>query len=262
MVENMGVENAPKKKRHRSPNYPAVSLEKAVEYVKNLYKVDGRAGSPREAALKHMGFSKAHASALIVLSALKKFGLVEEKHGRVELTSRALNILVRPDTDPQRAEALREAVKAPTIYKELITQYAGGLPSDESLKVELIVNKGFNPSAVRRFIRDFRKSLEFAGLSNEDLVESSVGDEMPQMQDSVMNQVEPPPAAVGSRPPTTDLSPASARNQATKEVLNQRISPECVAQVIFQGPVTQRAIEKLIKHLELAKEDYLDNGDS
>jgi hypothetical protein len=39
-------------------------------------------------------------------------------------------------------------------------------------------------------------------------------------------------------------------------VLSQRVSPDCVAQVVFDGPVTQRAVEKLIAHLQLAKDNY------
>lgn len=41
-----------------------------------------------------------------------------------------------------------------------------------------------------------------------------------------------------------------------KEVLTQRVSPDCMAQVVFDGPVSQKAIEKLIAYLELAKDNY------
>ena len=40
------------------------------------------------------------------------------------------------------------------------------------------------------------------------------------------------------------------------ESLRFRVSQGCMAEVAFDGPVTQRAIDKLIKQLELVKDDY------
>ena len=77
------VAPADKKARHRSPNYPAIGLRAAIEKVRLLYDADKRAGAPVDAALRHMGFSTKHGQALAVLSAVKKYGLVEESSGRI-----------------------------------------------------------------------------------------------------------------------------------------------------------------------------------
>jgi hypothetical protein len=45
-------------------------------------------------------------------------------------------------------------------------------------------------------------------------------------------------------------------SRIVKEILTQRVSPDCMAQVVFDGPVSQRAIEKLIAYLELTKDNY------
>ena len=39
-------------------------------------------------------------------------------------------------------------------------------------------------------------------------------------------------------------------------MLAHRVSANCMAQVIFEGPVTQKAIDKLIAYLEMAKDNY------
>lgn len=47
-----------------------------------------------------------------------------------------------------------------------------------------------------------------------------------------------------------------SHTRTPQEIMDCRISPDCVAQVIFDSPVTQGAIGKLIAHLELAKDNY------
>ena len=156
-----------KKSRHRSPNYPAIGLRAAVGKITAIYQEDKLAATPTDAALKHMGFEKAHGEAYRILSALKSFGLIEETDGRIKLTQRGIDIVVRGEEDPLRALALQTAVIGPEIYRELLKQYQdSGVPSDTALKSELIAVKRFNPNAVEGFIHDFRETLEFAGLSD------------------------------------------------------------------------------------------------
>jgi hypothetical protein len=158
---------ADKKPRQRSPNYPALGLKAAVEKVRLLYDADKRAGAPIDAALKHMGFSTKHGQALTVLSALKKYGLVEESSGRIVPTQRAVDLLNFPDQDARKVRAIRDAALSPEIYRELYEQYKStGIPSEETLRAELIADKHFNPNAVEDFIRDFKDTLVFAGIMN------------------------------------------------------------------------------------------------
>lgn len=178
----MAEETEDKRARHRSPGYPTVSLMEAVERVGKLYDADGKAGAPIETALKHIGFAKAHGQAHSVLSALKKFGLVSGGNGRIVPTQRAIEILKLPESDARRAQALKDAVSSPGIYRELIDQYREtGLPGDDSLAAELEVSKGFNPNAVQGFVADFKASLEFAGITDLDALESEAeADDMPE----------------------------------------------------------------------------------
>jgi hypothetical protein len=165
--EGTPMEVVAKKVRQRSPNYPAIGLRGAVEKVKLLFEADRRAGAPVDAALKHMGFSTKHGQALAVLSALKKFGLVEESSGRIVPTSRAVDLLTFPDIDARKIRAVRDAALSPEIYRELYEQYKStGIPSEETLRAELIADKHFNPNAVEGFIRDFKDTLVFAGIMN------------------------------------------------------------------------------------------------
>lgn len=164
-----------KKVRQRSPNYPTVGLEEALVRVGNLFREDGRAAVSSEIAAKHIGYATAHGQAYSVLSALKKFGLLNEDNGKVSLSQRAIELLNLPANDPRRAQALKDAALSPPIYKELVETHAKtGLPGDEALEAELVTYKSFNPKAVGSFVKDFRATLEFAGLSDFSMLRSEV----------------------------------------------------------------------------------------
>lgn len=179
-----------KKKRHRSPSYPAVGLKEAIERSKRFVAADGRAGATAAIAAKHIGFASAHGQAYSVLSALKKFGLVEDKDGRIVPTQRALEIISLPENDPRRLKAIRQAALLPSIYSELIEQYKDtGLPAEDTLSGELEVYRGFNPNGVKEFLKGFQETLEFAGLTDLSVLGSEPkadeGKKKPQIGDFV-----------------------------------------------------------------------------
>jgi hypothetical protein len=158
-----------KRTKHRSPNYPAVSLPAAINGVQALYDEEGPAGAPLTEAVKHFGFSSPHGSAMVVVSALKKYGLIEDKGSRLAPTLLAKSIIEFPENDERRIQAVRTAALKPAIIRELVEEFQGHgrLPSDGSLRAELITKKNFNPKTVGDFIRDFRETLLYAGLADD-----------------------------------------------------------------------------------------------
>jgi len=155
-----------------------------VARVQKLYDADHESGSTIESAATHMGFNKAHGDALSVLAGLKKFGLIEMRGERVVVTKRAVSILLFPDQDRGK-NALREAVLLPQAYRELFNRFKGKkIPSDQTLRSELVADKGFNSKAVDGFLKDFRASLAYAGISTEEQLNSSAEEpEQPELHD-------------------------------------------------------------------------------
>jgi hypothetical protein len=152
----------------RSPRYPAMSLKDAVAKVKAIYDADKTAGSPLKAALGHMGYTAQSGPANAAIAALRRFGLVESRSGRVVPTARAIAILKLPETDQRRKTAIRDAVLAPSLYKTLLEQYKDtGLPSQASLEQELCLDERFNHNRIPGLVKDFLDSLKFAGLVDE-----------------------------------------------------------------------------------------------
>jgi hypothetical protein len=187
--ENGDSPSAEKAPRHRSPNYPGISLKTAVEKITTWYKADGIVASPKEAAMKHMSGDIGR-----VISALKSFGLVSETEGRIKLEQRGIDIVARSADDPKRKQALKDAILSPAIYRDLVKEYPNGLPSDITLGSELVAGKKFNPKSVDDFIKDLKSSLVFSGIGPSAVLDSkeddeSNGEENPVSQASVLEPV-------------------------------------------------------------------------
>lgn len=260
-----------KRSRHRSPNYPAIGLPEAVDRVRRLYDADKRAGAPLDAALRHIGFNSRHGKALAVLSALRKFGLVEDSGGRIAPTQRAVTILAYPNTDPRRVEAVKEAALSPEVYRILYDRYAtnGCLPSEETLKAEVEAEMGFNPNAIGDFVKDFKDTLGYSGLLDQDTLGFKTEPEMVTEQllskatearraEIAMAKGEAGQSSIArtgfpSRHGYQELVQEPGLDQ---EILQFKIGEDSEAKIILRGRVTQEGIEKLRKLLEVSKDSY------
>jgi hypothetical protein len=240
----------PKKHRIRSPAYPAESLKAAVGRVQKIYDQDDESGSTIESAATHMGFNKAHGDAISALAGLKKFGLIEMRGDHVVVTKRAVNILFFPDQDRGK-NALREAVLLPQAYRELFNRFKGKkLPSDQTLRSELIADKGFNPKAVDGFLKDFRASLAYAGISTEEQLESSIEEpEQPELhnEEAQLKAEE----EIQEKPET----PASQTKTLKSKVFNVALDPITneapqFAQVLIPVPLSDEQKKRLISFLQ------------
>lgn len=188
-------EKKPKKTIHRSPNYPAFDLGEAIAKAKILWEKDHKAGSTTEAALQHLGFKgdrSPSGPAGRTLSTLKKFGLTEEIEGRIHLSQLGLDLVIYPETDERYIKARGQAALKPSIYAKIYAKFQAGLPSDETLKSELVRDEGFNPKQVDVFLADFRRTIELAGL---EFGTRSTEEEMQDSQSTRQDQAGHPAGA-------------------------------------------------------------------
>ena len=179
------------KTKHRSPAYPAVNLQQAIEHAQTIYDADRRNQVPVAVAISHLGFPDGSSQGLRAVAALKQFGLLEEdgknEDRRVRLTERALDILIAPSTDdPGRFRAIQRAALEPTVHAELWEQYNGELPSDATIRAQLVRHREFNETYVDRFIKEFRDTIAFARLSESD----TIGDEESEIEDDTPQEIK------------------------------------------------------------------------
>lgn len=164
-----------KKLRTRSPAYPAIDLEEAVNKASALWKRASRHPVQADVAVTFWGYDEGSSTGLSALSALKKFGLVDDSGSgnqrEVKLTDLGIALVFNPDVSSESyASNLKQAALLPTIHAELWEKYGGQLPDDSIIERYLVVEKRFNEQYVKTFIDELKKTITFAKLTAGDMV--------------------------------------------------------------------------------------------
>jgi len=185
------------KKKLRSPNFPGINLEEAIQKAATLYKIEGRHPAARKVILDHWGYGEKSSSGLVALGALRAFGLLEGRGNQNQLTNLAKDIILDEEPDSKRrAEAIQDAALTPSIHKELWEKYDGSLPSDAQLRFFLRGERAFTDKGADDFIAQFRATLAFAKLPGDDkLDDEPEGESKKPHRESPGGALEPSPRA-------------------------------------------------------------------
>ena len=176
-----------KKGRHRSPNYPAYSLQKSLEFAKKLFDAHSRRPVALAVAATDWSISAKSGYIAQIVATLAYYGLVEtegsKEERKVKISDLAFKILVykRPDSQ-ERDNLIKEAALKPEIFQKLGEIYQDNLPANHELEYELVAEHKFNPNSVHDFIRIFRETWDFAKVYESGIVEAeSLPDEEEKM---------------------------------------------------------------------------------
>lgn len=153
----------------RSPAYPFIAIDKALERAQQLYNAESRYATPLTSAYEAWGFGAKSSGARQTAATLGYYGLVEvatEGDVRcIKISDLAFHILGDKRDDQSERDALvRQAALNPTIHKHLVDQYPDGLPSDTNVRHHLIFGKGFNESAAEDVISVFKATDSVVGF--------------------------------------------------------------------------------------------------
>jgi len=127
--------------------------------------------------LPQWGFeSGKSAGGMKVVAALKSFGLIsdsgQKEQRKIVITDTAFRIINLEDGSMDWSELIKECALKPDIYNYMWGYYGVELPHFEAIKSHLVVDKKFNASAVRGFLDDYKKTIEYAELTKNDTVDS------------------------------------------------------------------------------------------
>ena len=174
----------------RSPNYPAFSLQKALEYARKVYAANHLHRAPRAVVAKAMGYSTLNGGSLTALSALKKFGLLDEDGEGLKITPDALTALVEGAGSTERARVLVKLATHPELFAEMQAAYPGAAPNDEILRAWLL-RKGFLQSTVDIPIRAYRETIDLADAQRALYTGESASDGVKQQLKRNEERAEP-----------------------------------------------------------------------
>ena len=145
--------------RVRSPNYPALSLPEAIKLVTTVQAAEQHLAAPKEVVAKHLGYASYHGLAGRIVSAIEKYGLLEEVNGnKVKVSPLAMSILF-PASPEEKQKAINEAAFKPSLFASIRDEWQGSRPSDENLRVYLI-RKKFGSDALDRVIEVYKETMD------------------------------------------------------------------------------------------------------
>ena len=152
----------PDQARKKSPRAPSMPLQEAVERAIKAYDKERRHAAPVEAMAQSLGYKGANSgTALKAIASLRYFGLLERPaDGQLAISKDVESYHFAPSEDLRKELRIRW-LRNPPVFADLLDKYKGELPSDATLKYELIQN-GFLPNGAADVIGVFRASVEFA----------------------------------------------------------------------------------------------------
>ncbi|MCG3129151.1 MAG: hypothetical protein CHACPFDD_04061 [Phycisphaerae bacterium] len=170
------------RKRHRSPNYPIVAIGTAIERATKLYETNKSHPTPLAVACKLWEYKVGSSVADQNIAALRAYGLVtvtgQGDKRLIAVSDDARRIILNA---PERAKIVKRLALNPAIYKELWGQYGASMPNDETIKHYLLFREAgaFNDDVVDMVIDRFKQTIQFAKLTESDIIEEKETDAEP-----------------------------------------------------------------------------------
>lgn len=178
--------------RKRSPQAPSTSLEDALNKVLKVYDKERRHEVPVEVAAIDMGYkSSKSGTAIQALASIRYFGLMHRtKVGLLSVSADVEKYKFTPDPELKQ-RLLTSWLRAPQIFAELLDKFSESLPSDATIKYELI-QMGFNPSGADDFISIFKKSVEFVRYYEQISASNISEEDTPLIDDDLVEDITKP----------------------------------------------------------------------
>jgi hypothetical protein len=150
----------------RGPSYPFIDLEEAIAATKKIYDYTKRAAAPTDAVVANaLSYSLKSSGGVKTIAALKSYGLIEESTQTVKITDRAYRILIDTPESSERKQAIKDAALSPKWYQSVFTKWGGDPPA--STRSTLILEHGFIPTTVDSFLKNYRQTIQYAGLEED-----------------------------------------------------------------------------------------------
>jgi len=246
----------------RSPNYPQLSLPDAIDRVRTVYKTLHTAKTDQEKIVQILGYGSLNGRSMGVLSALRKYGLLQGAGESLSVSQDAVIILERQKGHPERVAALRKAALTPPLYSELHARFGGQPPADEDLRIHLAAS-GFSRTATSEITKNYRETIDLVSSEDAGYTEAVTSDNnahqellpMQQSQDRPISEQSRSAVSYAGRSDRGAIVPLVVEPEADQE-LRFKISANSEARIAFRGEVTAEAIDKLIKLLELSKDTF------
>ncbi len=239
-------------KRERSPNFPAIAFDAALENTKKLWMQAKKYPLSVELALKHMGYTN-NGRSFRVLSALRKYGLVVPEGKEIRVSDDANAIFIYPEGSEERESRIKRLAMQPAIFRQVLQKFPGELPADDHLAAKLQHDMEFTASAAEELIKVLRHSMRTAGV---DRGESGADSAMEVIAPEAAPMPQPIASAIASSPRAAGPI-VSALPGAPQEKHAWKLGNGVWAEITITGTLRAKQLDKLKGYVALldAEED-------
>jgi hypothetical protein len=191
--------------RKKSPRAPSIPLEEAIERVRKVYDRERLHAVPTDLVAQHIGYKSANnGSALSTLASLRYYGLMDRPNDGQMAVSKTFEEYKFAPEESIKQSILIGWLTTPPVFAELVEKYSSAIPSDATLRSDLI-RKGFSPIGAESVISVFRKSAGFAGYLNGGSPNAPIAQEaLPAPDDAPAQAKEAPTLLATSEGSTED----------------------------------------------------------
>jgi len=220
-------------------------LEEAINYAKRIYEGVHTSSIDSQTAFKLMGFAGKSGASATALGSVRQFGLIEGMGENTRVTDLALRIF-EPGSSAEHAQATREASRLPDAFAAIEDRFGGKTPTvDEPIRAFLIRDLGFSSRGADECITSFRRTNQFVSQFSPQRFEVIPVSEV--FDESASSLKEP-------SQPSDSGKMADRITPDDSDVIRIPLSKECTAEIRFTGPISEKALSNMIRHIELMKE--------
>ncbi|MCE8023763.1 hypothetical protein [Billgrantia aerodenitrificans] len=208
--------------RRKSPRAPSIPLDDAIERAQKLYEKEKRHPAPVDAIAQHLGYKNAtNGAAASVIATLKYYGLIQRDSEKMISVSNDLELYMFSPTEEMKRDYLVKWLKTPPVFSDLLEQYQDHLPSDGTLRFNLI-KRGFFQEAADACIAVFRRSVDYARYyehtqQDEVVGEESINQEVDETPPSEKSDITAEPQTLSQARPVTPIA-TSAETYAVHDI--------------------------------------------
>jgi hypothetical protein len=239
---------APKGSKDRSPSFPFIPLQTAIDRLEAFEKKFGRHPAPANKAGLAWSMKETSSQADQTLAALKSFGLIKyEGMGTARhavITEDGRNYL-RAQQDSVKKEILKVCALRPKIIRKFWAAWSADRPPDEVALDKLILDNGFSDGGARNFLKVYDNTTAFAGLSNSDKIDPSAEDDSAEDDANTDD-----PASSGVRNPPPPPPPSHQQGKVKimdgeRVVFTEETDPQTYVKLVASGAVDDSLLEAL-----------------
>lgn len=257
--------------KQRSPSYPGITLESAISRAKAFFNAEGKHETLVTTAVGHWKYGPKSSGGLVAISALKAYGLMEDRGNgaerKVRLSPLGLSIVQDERVvSPDRDASIRKAALTPKILNDLWHLYGLTPPSNDTVSHFLRVEREFTASAAHDVIKIYEEAIKYAKLDSQSPEDSPIEGSL-ESEDQVDElDVSPSDSTIVSEGfiSAGSVTPSSTRVRHEisrppvelygEEIANIRVSRTTTVRLIANGPYSRQSIEALVAQLKLGLE--------